>query len=233
MMRKETLLIRHYGEPESDVTANYPQVTLTSRSSMTGRTSNRKRIIEVSGGSEVIPEFLDEFGDADPIIDLEPLSPLDRDRVYVAMTYDAYQWDSISERLSNMEVHYRNGTTISAGWERWTLYLDDDDDINDIRASLEAAGNDTELVQSVELSEVSVTNQLDMVEFLEEFTPRQREVLTLAIREGYYQRGQDTSIEELAEQLGIAPTTTWEHLKRAEEKVMDELFDYLKSAPTE
>ena len=46
---------------------------------------------------------------------------------------------------------------------RWTLYLDD---INKIWALLKAAGNDTELVRNVELSEVGVTNQLDMFEFV-------------------------------------------------------------------
>ncbi|SDN18541.1 hypothetical protein SAMN04487949_3587 [Halogranum gelatinilyticum] len=230
-MREVTLLIRHHGEPESDVSVNYPNITLRSRSSMTGRTSNRKRIIEVSGDPEVIPEFLAEFEAADPILELEPLSPVDRSRVYVAMTYDAYQWDSISERLSDMEVHYRNGTTITGGWERWTLYLDDDESIGDIRRSLEAAGNETELVRTVELSELNAPAQLDMFDFVQELTPRQREVLTLAIKEGYYQRNRDTSVEDLAEEVGVASTTAWEHLKRAEEKVMDELYDYLRSAP--
>ncbi|WP_244510100.1 helix-turn-helix domain-containing protein [Halogranum gelatinilyticum] len=213
------------------MSVNYPNITLRSRSSMTGRTSNRKRIIEVSGDPEVIPEFLAEFEAADPILELEPLSPVDRSRVYVAMTYDAYQWDSISERLSDMEVHYRNGTTITGGWERWTLYLDDDESIGDIRRSLEAAGNETELVRTVELSELNAPAQLDMFDFVQELTPRQREVLTLAIKEGYYQRNRDTSVEDLAEEVGVASTTAWEHLKRAEEKVMDELYDYLRSAP--
>jgi predicted DNA binding protein len=230
-MREVTLLIRHHGEPESDVSVNYPDITLRSRSSMTGRTSNRKRIIEVSGDPEVIPEFLAEFEAADPILGLEPLSPVDRSRVYVAMTYDAYQWDSISERLSDMEVHYRNGTTITGGWERWTLYLEDDENIGDIRRSLEAAGNETELVRTVELSELNAPAQLDLFDFVQELTPRQREVLTLAIKEGYYQRNRDTSVEDLAEEVGVASTTAWEHLKRAEEKVMDELYDYLRSAP--
>ncbi|MFC7130710.1 helix-turn-helix domain-containing protein [Haloferax chudinovii] len=230
-MREVTLLIRHHDTPESDVSANYPDVTLRSRSSMTGRTSNRKRIIEVSGDPEVIPEFLDEFGDASPVLDLEPLSPVGRSRTYVAMTYDAYQWDSISERLSDMEVYYRNGTTITAGWERWTLYLEDHESIGDIRASLEAAGNETELVRAVELSELDAPAQLDMFDFVQELTPRQREVLTLAISEGYYQRNRGTSVEDLADKVGVASTTAWEHLKRAEEKVMDELYDYLRSAP--
>ncbi len=194
---------------------------------MTGRTTSRKRIIEVSGDPAVIPKFLEEFGEADPIIALEPLSPVDRERVFVAMTYDAYKWDSISERLSDMGIHYRNGTTITAGWERWTLYLGDDDDLSSIVETIEAAGNETRLVRSVELSEVEANDQLDVTALVRELTPRQQEVLATAIDCGYYRMQRETTIEEIGEELGIAPTTTWEHLKRAEHKVMREMADHL------
>ncbi len=221
------LLIRHHGEPESDISARYPEVTLQSRSSMTGRTASRKRIIEVSGDPAVIPAFLDEFGEADPILALEPLSPVNRERVFVAMTYDAYKWDSISERLSDMGIHYRNGTTITAGWERWTLYLGDDDDLPTIVGAIEGAGNETRLVRSVELSDIDVNEQLDVTELVRELTSRQREVLATAIERGYYRVQRESTIEEIGEEVGIAPTTTWEHLKRAEHKVMREMADHL------
>jgi predicted DNA binding protein len=228
-VREVTLRIRHHGEPESDISAAYPGVTLRSRSSMTGRTAERKRIIEVSGDPEQIPPFLEEFAAADAIVALEPLTPVDGDRVFVAMTYDAYQWDSIAERLSNLGVHYRNGTTINAGWERWTLYLGEDDDLSEIVEHLSEAGNDTELVRDVDLSEVRANEQLDLTRLARELTPRQGEVLATAIRSGYYQPDRDTSIEEIGEQLGISRTTAWEHLKRAEGKVMDEIYESLET----
>ena len=226
-MREVTLRIRHHGEPESDITAEYPGVTLRSRSSMTGRTSRRKRIIEVSGDPEQIPPFLADFEAADAIVALEPLTPVESDRVFVAMTYDAYKWDSIAERLSNLGVHYRNGTTINAGWERWTLYLEDDDDLSEIVEHIRGGGNDAELVRDVDLSDVRANEQLDLTPLARELTPRQGEVLVTAIRMGYYEPDGGTSIEEIGERLGISRTTTWEHLKRAEKKVMGEIYECL------
>ena len=226
-VREVTLRIRHHGEPESDISAEYPGVTLRSRSSMTGRTSERKRIIEVSGDPEQIPPFLADFEAADAIVSLEPLTPVDAGRVFVAMTYDAYQWDSIAERLSNLGVHYRNGTVINAGWERWTLYLADDDDLSEIVERIEAAGNEAELVRDVDLSDVEANEQLELSRLARDLTPRQGEVLATAIGMGYYKPDRDTSIEEIGERIGISRTTTWEHLKRAEKKVMNEIYEYL------
>ena len=228
-MREVTLRIRHHGEPESDISAEYPGVTLRSRSSMTGRTSERKRIIEVSGDPEQIPPFLAEFEAADAIVALEPLTPVEADRVFVAMTYDAYKWDSIAERLSNLGVLYRNGTTINAGWERWTLYLDDGDDLSSIVEHIRAAGNEAELVRDVDLSDVRANEQLDLTRLARKLTPRQGEVLATAIRTGYYKPDRDTSMEEIGERLGISRTTTWEHLKRAEGKVMGEIYEFLET----
>lgn len=226
-MREVVLRIRHWGEPESDVSAAYPNVTLRSMSSMTGTQTERKRIIEVSGDPDVIGAFLEEFRATDPIVEAEPLSALGGSRVYVAMVYDVEQWDSISERLSNMGVHYRMGTTITAGWEHWTLYLDDED-VGEVMERLEAGGNDVRLAKNVELSEVTVEPQLDASKFLAELTTRQRDALVTAIGLGYYGTDRKTTVEEIAAEMGVAPTTAWEHLARAEEKVMTELGGYLK-----
>ena len=227
-MREVTLRVRHHGEPESDKSEQYPEITLQSASSMTGSAAERKRIIEITGPADSIADFLAEFEEADPVIDVTPLTPLDVARVAVAITYDSYRWDSISQRLTDMGIHYRTGTTITAGWERWTLYVDDDDDVSEIIASLERAGNDAELVRSVALSELDDGSGLEMFEVLaDELTPRQLEVLKTAIELGYYRPKTDVTIEDIGEAVGIAPTTAWEHVARAEHKVMEAIGDYL------
>jgi len=228
-MREVTILVRHHGEPESDVSANYPGVTLRSISSMTGRAAQRKRIIELSGDPEQMSSFLADFREADSVQAAEPLSPLDRSQAYVAIVYDAYNWDSISERLTDMGLHYRLGTTITAGWERWTLYLERSDDLSEIVGSLEAAGNETELVKSVELGDIEPTHQLNVTRLVDELTPRQQEVLRAAIDSGYYDPKRDVTVEDIGDQFDIAPTTAWEHLQRAETKVMSEIADYLNT----
>lgn len=227
-MREVLLRIRHRGEPESDVSAAYPGVSLRSVSSMTGTESERKRIIEVSGDPDERASFLEEFRATEPIVAAEPITSLGGERIYVAMVYDVEKWDSISERLSNMGVHYRMGTTITAGWERWTVYLEDDEDVGEVIAGIEAAGNDVELAKNVELSEVTMQPQLDASQFLADLTHRQRDALATAIGLGYYGTERETTIEEIAEEMGVARTTAWEHLVRAESKVMRELQGHLR-----
>ncbi|WP_223301608.1 hypothetical protein [Haladaptatus sp. R4] len=169
-MREVTLQIRHHGEPESDISADYPAITIRSVSSMTGSAAERKRIIEITGPEASIAGFLEEFEAADPVIDVDTLTPLDVPRVLVAVTIDSYQWDSIAQRLTDLGVHYRTGAVISAGWERWTLYLAEDDDLNEIVESIERPGNETDLVRNVELGVVAEQEQLEFSRVINELT---------------------------------------------------------------
>lgn len=226
-MREVTFRVRHNGEPECEVSARFPKVTLRSVSSMTGRRTERKRIVELAGDPDQIEAFLEEFARAEPVLEAEPLSPLGEPRVYAALTYDATKWDSISERLSDLGVHYRTGTTIAGGWERWTVYLEDPAELPTVKSALQEGGNDVDLVRNIELSEVTAPRQLDATRLLDELTPRQFETLATAVDEGYYRHQRETSIEELADKLGVGTSTTWEHLSRAEQKVMDGLADRL------
>ncbi|MFL2500982.1 MAG: helix-turn-helix domain-containing protein [Candidatus Neomarinimicrobiota bacterium] len=55
---------------------------------------------------------------------------------------------------------------------------------------------------------------------LDFLTEKQREVLELAVRRGYYEDGSEVTLKQLADQLGIARSTIGEHLKRAESEVV-------------
>lgn len=230
-MREAIIRVRHHGAPESDISAVHPSVRMRSVSSMTGTTDERKRIIEIGGPPEDITAFLSEFRDAEAVIGAEPLSSLDATPVLVSMTYDSNQWDSISEKLQNLGVHYRTGTMIVAGWERWTLYLEDEDDLRKVIEVLEERGNDVDLVRNVSLEEVTPAHQLELSTLFDEFTERQYEVLSTAIHEGYYRDNDEITIEELADIVGLASSTTWEHLQRAEQKVMEEVGMALHEKP--
>lgn len=59
-------------------------------------------------------------------------------------------------------------------------------------------------------------------------TDRQMEVFDLACRYGYYEVPQRTSIGELAEKLGISPSTCAELLRKAEKKLLPILNDILR-----
>ena len=51
-------------------------------------------------------------------------------------------------------------------------------------------------------------------------TEKQREVLELAVRRGYYEDGSEITLKQLADELGIARSTIGEHLKRAESEAV-------------
>jgi predicted DNA binding protein len=59
-------------------------------------------------------------------------------------------------------------------------------------------------------------------------TDRQMEVFDLACRYGYYEVPQRTSIEELAQKLGISQSTCAELLRKAENKLLPILNDILR-----
>ena len=55
---------------------------------------------------------------------------------------------------------------------------------------------------------------------LDFLTEKQREVLELAVFKGYYEDRGEVTLKQLADELGIARSTTGEHLKRAESEVL-------------
>lgn len=63
------------------------------------------------------------------------------------------------------------------------------------------------------------SNELQRV-VSERLTPRQAEVLQTAFEASYYGPTRSTSGQQLAEELGIAPPTFFEHLRKAERKLM-------------
>lgn len=222
-MREVTLRIRHHGEPESDVSAQYPSLTIRSVSSLTGSTAERKRIHEVVGPADDIEAFVAELGRTEKVHEARLLSPPKDGHAFITLALDGYQWDSIVQRLTDLGVYFRVGTAITAGWEHWTLFLDDADDLSAIIEHLERPGNDVDLHRDVSLSAVRGREQLSISRITETLTERQREVLLTAIEQGYYGPNSNASLDDIAGVVGIARTTAWEHLARAERKVMAEV----------
>ena len=58
-------------------------------------------------------------------------------------------------------------------------------------------------------------------------TPKQKEVLALAVQRGYYEDGSEVTLKHLADEIGIARSTLGEHLKRVEVEVMKRVGEEL------
>nr|WP_256335722.1 helix-turn-helix domain-containing protein [Halopenitus persicus] len=55
----------------------------------------------------------------------------------------------------------------------------------------------------------------------------QQRALTLAVNSGYYEIPRGATTSEIADQMGVSRRTFEEHLRRAENKVVKNLLDYL------
>lgn len=55
----------------------------------------------------------------------------------------------------------------------------------------------------------------------------QREALSLAVEAGYYEIPRETTTEEIATEMGVSRRTFEEHLRRAENKIVKNLLQYL------
>lgn len=60
------------------------------------------------------------------------------------------------------------------------------------------------------------------------FSDRQREVLTLAHERGYYEIPKESTTEELAAELDISRRTLEEHLRRAEQKLVESFLKFMR-----
>ena len=60
---------------------------------------------------------------------------------------------------------------------------------------------------------------------LDELTDRQREVLEASYRAGYFRWPRDRTAEEVAESINISSPTLHKHLRRAEEQLLEGMFD--------
>lgn len=72
---------------------------------------------------------------------------------------------------------------------------------------------------------------VDMESALPALSPRQRETLLAAHEEGYYEIPRRTTTAELADRLGVERRTAEDHLRRAENKLVDAMVEPLRSAP--
>lgn len=97
-------------------------------------------------------------------------------------------------------------------------FLGSDDDLGALVAAARDAPMDLEVLE---------TGDYDPDETALErlLTPRQQDVLNAAVAAGYYREPRDASLETVAAELDIAPSTVGEHLRKIEARVFGALAD--------
>lgn len=115
---------------------------------------------------------------------------------------------------------------IESGIRRITGYLSTDHAIPNLLADLKSTFEET-TVNSVTSTMTTTTNTTPnelTAQILTPLTNRQREILSQAYHEGYFEQPRDTNTTELADRLGIARPTFTQHLRSAQRKLFESIL---------
>lgn len=107
-----------------------------------------------------------------------------------------------------------------------------DPELDDDRTSLSLVGEQETIANVIEAYEsVGIAADLEKLgayrgkpNLLDDLTGRQREIIETAVDLGFYEVPREASVDDLAAELNLDPSTVAEHLQRAERNVFNELL---------
>ncbi|MDQ2052222.1 helix-turn-helix domain-containing protein [Natronolimnohabitans sp. A-GB9] len=124
-------------------------------------------------------------------------------------------------------------TTLEDGRECFDLLLSDREELSKAVEMLRDFGTVQVERISQDFSRQVLPSAAGWQELLSSFPPRQRQILKVAYERGYYEIPRETTLEEIADEIGITKTTASNHLRKAERRVIEFLVTYLNLAATD
>jgi predicted DNA binding protein len=121
-------------------------------------------------------------------------------------------------------------TKLEDGRECFDLLLNDREELSKATEVLSEFGQVTVERISSDFSRKVTPSAAEWQELLGSIPPRQRELITLALEEGYFDIPRQTTLEELAEEMDITKTTASNHLRKAERAFMKFFVTYVNLA---
>jgi len=129
--------------------------------------------------------------------------------------------DSIAE-VFDKSLFFTRPVLMKEGFEYWELGSWDKKKLIDFYQKVQKIATVKVLKLKPEFPAVFIQQAVPKL------TGKQRTALELALELGYYQYPRKISVEELAKRISIPRTTFQEHLRKAEEKVMNLVVEPLK-----
>jgi predicted DNA binding protein len=114
--------------------------------------------------------------------------------------------------LTGSECFLASARTIGDGWCEWKVISGGDGSLADLVKRLKDVGCEVEVRSITRLNDVSV------------ITRRQEEVVSIALKSGYYDYPRRTTIRDLAKRMNVSPSTLGEILQRAEKNIVEAYF---------
>jgi predicted DNA binding protein len=136
---------------------------------------------------------------------------------------------SLIERFEEYNCLYQPPTVHRHGWEHYSVIGFDEGDIRALYNDLDE-DRDIEVLSKTGLEQRQIHEGLvaPVDRLFDGLTDRQLAALRLALDNGYYEQPRKTSISELAKQTSVARSTFEEHLRKAENKVLVNVGQFVR-----
>jgi predicted DNA binding protein len=113
------------------------------------------------------------------------------------------------------------------GAESFDLLLTDREDLSVAVDLLERFGQVKIEYVSSEFQRQTTPSVTEWSRLFETITPRRRKVLNKALEAGYFDIPRGSTLQEIADDLGIAKTTASQHLRKVERSIMEFFIQYV------
>ncbi len=145
--------------------------------------------------------------------------------------------ESIVQRFQAHNCVYTPPTVYRRGWEHYTVVGFEERDVHALLAELDESREiDVLSKTSIEERRLPHSSLVSVDRLFADLTDRQLEALRLAMDHGYYDQPRGASTAELAEHTTVARATFEEHLRKAENKLMGNVEQFVRvvaDLPTE
>lgn len=121
-------------------------------------------------------------------------------------------------------------TKLEEGSECFDLLLENRGELSNITTLLSEFGNVHIERISQEFRREITPSSAEWQELLSSISSRQRELLTLALKRGYFDIPREVTLGELADEMDITKTTASNHLRKVEQQIMEFLIRYIDLA---
>ncbi len=180
---------------------------------------------------EATCDVIEDHSDIDSIEVLETYDAAGRDRT-AATLFLRGQLSQFSPLQTLMYEGFLplGPTKLEDGQECFDLLLEDRDELSVATELLNEFGDVHIERISREFRREITPSSAEWQELLSSFPERRRQLLDLAIEEGYYDIPREATLAELADVMDITKTTASNHLRKAEQQVMEFLIPYIDLA---
>ena len=136
---------------------------------------------------------------------------------------------SIIERFQKHNCVYIPPTVYRRGWEHFTVVGFEEEDVHALLGELDES-REIDLLSktSVERRQLPHSALFSLHRLFAGLTDRQLDALRLALDNGYYDQPRGASTSELAEETTVARATYEEHLRKAENKLLTNVEQFVR-----